>query len=34
MLIKWEDILNSAHGHVDEGEVKYSLIHVGSERIN
>ena len=22
MLIKWEDILNYAHGHVDEGEVK------------
>ena len=34
VLIKWEGILNYAHGRVDEGEVKYSLIHVGSERIN
>ena len=33
MLIKWENILNYVHGRVDEGDVKYSLIHVGSGRI-
>lgn len=32
-LSKWETILNYAHGHVDKGEVKYFLIHVGAGRI-
>lgn len=34
VLIKGENILNYAHGHVEEGELKYSVIHVGSRNIN